>query len=226
MAEQKEEVVLDVQEAYSRTERYIEENKRSLLIIVGAIVAVIAGFFAWKKFYVEPLETEAQSQMFMAQQYFEKDSLNKAINGDGNYKGFKYIIEEYGLTKSANLAHYYLGISYLRTGKFNEAIAELNEFETDDQILGPVAVGATGDAYMEMDKKDEAAEHYLRAAKMSANKFTTPIYLMKAGMAYEELKKFDNAVKVYEQVKLDYSESSEGREVEKYLARAKALAGK
>ncbi|MEY4110955.1 MAG: hypothetical protein RLZZ46_1310, partial [Bacteroidota bacterium] len=28
MAEQKEEVVLDVQEAYSRTERYIEDNKR------------------------------------------------------------------------------------------------------------------------------------------------------------------------------------------------------
>jgi tetratricopeptide (TPR) repeat protein len=226
MAEQKEEVVLDVQEAYSRTERYIEENKRSLLIIIGAIVAVIAGFFAWKKLYVEPLETEAQGQMFMAQQYFEKDSLNKAINGDGNYKGFKYITEEYGLTKSANLAHYYLGVSYLRLGKFNEAIASLNEFETDDAILGPVAVGATGDAYMEMDKKEEAAEHYLKAAKLSPNKFTTPIYLMKAGMAYEEMKKYDNAVKVYEQVKLDYSESTEGREIEKYLARAKALAGK
>jgi tetratricopeptide (TPR) repeat protein len=226
MAEQKEEVVLDVQEAYSRTERYIEENKRSLLIIIGAIVAVIAGFFAWKKLYVEPLETEAQGQMFMAQQYFEKDSLNKAINGDGNYKGFKYITEEYGLTKSANLAHFYLGVSYLRLGKFNEAIASLNEFETDDAILGPVAVGATGDAYMEMDKKEDAAEHYLKAAKLSPNKFTTPIYLMKAGMAYEEMKKYDNAVKVYEQVKLDYSESTEGREIEKYLARAKALEGK
>jgi len=226
MAEQKEEVVLDVQEAYSRTERYIEDNKRSLLIIVGAIVAVIAGFFAWKKFYVEPLEAEAQGQMFMAQQYFEKDSLNKAINGDGNYKGFKYITEEYGITKSANLAHYYLGICYLRTGKFNEAITELNEFETEDEMLGPVAMGAAGDAYMEMDKKDEAAEHYLKAAKLNANKFTTPIFLMKAGMAYEELKKFDNAVKVYEQVKLDYPESTEGRDIEKYLSRAKALSGK
>jgi TolA-binding protein len=226
MAEQKEEVVLDVQEAYSRTERYIEENKRSLLIITGAIVAVIAGFFAWKKLYVEPLETEAQGQMFMAQQYFEKDSLNKAINGDGNFKGFKYIVEEYGITKSANLAHYYLGISYLRTGKFNEAIAELKEFETDDEILGPVATGAIGDSYMEMDKKEEAAEHYLKAAKMSANKFTAPIYLMKAGMAYEEQNKFDNAIKVYEQVKLDFPESTEGRDIEKYLARAKAMAGK
>jgi TolA-binding protein len=79
---------------------------------------------------------------------------------------------------------------------------------------------------MEMDKKEDAAEHYLKAAKLSPNKFTTPIYLMKAGMAYEEMKKYDNAVKVYEQVKLDYSESTEGREIEKYLARAKALEGK
>lgn len=159
MADNKE-VLVDVQEVYSKTERYIEENKKSLGVILGAIVLVIGGYFAWDRLYVRPLEDEARSAMFMAEKYFEKDSLNKAINGDGNYKGFKYIIEEYGVTKSANLAYYYLGICYLNQGKFQEAIDKLKEFDIDDEILGPVATGAIGDANMELGKKEEAVKFY------------------------------------------------------------------
>jgi tetratricopeptide (TPR) repeat protein len=224
MAEEKE-VLVDVQEAYGKTEKYIEENKKSLGVILGAIVLVIGGYFAWDRMYVRPQEDEAKSAMFMAQKYFEMDSLKQAINGDGNYKGFKYIIEEYGITKSANLAHYYLGVCYLNQGKFSEAISELKEFDTDDEILGPVATGAIGDASMELGKKEEAVSFYLKAAKQNDNKFTTPYYLMKAAMAYEEQNDFKNALKIYEQIKSNYAESTEGRDVEKYLARAKELAG-
>lgn len=226
MAEEKEDILVDVKEAYSKTEHYLEQNKRSLAIILGAVVVLIAGYFVWKKLYVAPQENEARSEMFMAEKYFEKDSLDKAINGDGKAKGFKYIIEEYSITKSANLAHYYLGISYLKKGKFEDAIKELKEFETDDEILGPISIGAMGDAYMEMDKKDEAVSHYLKAAKEDNNKFTAPIYLMKAAVAYEEMKNFENAAKIYEQIKADYSDSPEGRDIDRFLSRAKALSGK
>ncbi len=218
-------VLVDVQEVYSKTERYIEENKKSLAIILGAIVLVIGGYFAWDRLYVKPLEEEARSAMFMAEKYFEKDSLNKAINGDGNYKGFKYIIQEYGVTKSANLAYYYLGIAYLNQGKFQEAIDNLKEFDSDDEILGSVAIGAIGDAQMELGKKEEAVNFYLKAAKKNDNKFTTPYYLMKAAMAYEEQNDYKNAVKIYEQIKSSYAESTEGRDVERYLSRAKMLSG-
>ncbi|MCC6252090.1 MAG: tetratricopeptide repeat protein [Bacteroidia bacterium] len=221
----KKEVLVDVQEVYSKAERYIEENRKSLAIIVGALVLVIGGYFAWKQFYLKPLEDEAQTTMFMAQKYFEQDSIQKAIDGDGNYKGFKYIIEEYGITKSANLAHYYLGICYLNQGKFQEAIDNLKEFETEDEILGPIATGAIGDANMELNKKEEAVTFYLKAAKQNDNKFTSPLYLMKAAMAYEEQNDYKNAVKIYEQIKSNYPDSNEGREVERYLNRAKMLAG-
>jgi TolA-binding protein len=79
---------------------------------------------------------------------------------------------------------------------------------------------------MEMDKKDDAVSHYLKAAKEDNNKFTAPIYLMKAAVAYEELKNFENAIKIYEQIKADYSDSPEGRDIDRFLERAKALSGK
>jgi hypothetical protein len=48
---------------------------------------------------------------------------------------------------------------------------------------------------------------------------------MKAAVAYEEQNDFKNAIKIYEQIKSNYADSSEGREVERYLSRAKMQAG-
>lgn len=217
--------LVDVEEVYSRTEKYLEENRKSLAIILGAILVMIVGYFAWAKLYVGPKEKDAQREMYMAERYFERDSIDKAINGDGNFSGFKQIVEEYGVTKTGNLAHYYLGISYLKKGEYQKAIEQLNEFDGDDLIVSSIAIGAIGDANMELGKVDEAIEHYLKAAKNNDNKFTAPIYLMKAGLAYEDKKDYRNAVKVYEQIKKDFSETTEGRDIEKYLARSRALAG-
>ncbi len=226
MAEQKDEPIVDVQETISNAEQYIEENKKSLSIIIGAVVVLVGGYFAWTKLYIAPMEEEAQSQMFMAERYFEKDSLDKAINGDGQFYGFKDIIENYGLTSSGNLAHMYLGLSYLHKGQFEDAITELKEYDHgDDIMLGPIAIGAIGDAYSELGKADEAIDQYIKASSASKNNFTTPVYLMKAGLLYESQNKHAEALKLYEQIKTDYPESREGREVEKYISRAKAKGG-
>lgn len=224
MAE-KDEPVVDVQETISKAERYIEENKKSLSIIIGAVIVLVGGYFAWTKLYLAPLEEEAQEQMFMAERYFEKDSIDKAINGDGQFLGFKDIIENYGLTPSGNLAHMYLGLCYLNKGQYEDAVSELKEYDGDDAILAPISIGAIGDAYAELGKNDEAIEHYMKASEMNNNNFTSPIYLMKAAIAYESQGKFAEALKIYEQLKTDYPEAREGRDVEKYISRAKAKGG-
>ena len=220
----KDETIVDVVEVYSKTERYIEENQKSLSIIIIAIVCIVGGFFAYKKLYVAPLEVEAQSQMFIAEKYFRTDSLNKAINGDGNYLGFLDIIDEYSVTPSGNLANYYLGICYLRLGNYENAIEYLSAYDSDDEMVSSIATGAIGDSYMELGETENALDYYLQAANNKRNDFTSPIYLMKAAMVYEELQNFEKAVGVYQDIKDNFSETKEGLEVEKYLSRAKALA--
>jgi TolA-binding protein len=76
---------------------------------------------------------------------------------------------------------------------------------------------------MELGKTDDAIKYYLKAANKKKNKFTSPIYLMKAGGAYEDAGKYDDAIKIYQQVKKDYFETQEGREADKYIARAEGL---
>lgn len=215
--------IVKVEEALSKTERFIENNQKILTIIIGVIVVIVLIFFGFKRFYMAPREQEAKEQMYMAQEYFEIDSLNLALNGDGMYPGFLKIIDDYGMTQGANLSNYYTGVCYLKMGNYEEAIDYLKSFKGKDQVLGPMAKGAIGDAYIELNQPAKAAGYYIEAADLKENEFTTPLFLMKAGWTYEIMKDYTNAVSTYERIKYKYPTSNEAREIDKYIARAKGL---
>ncbi|MEI6122666.1 MAG: tetratricopeptide repeat protein [Bacteroidota bacterium] len=220
-----EDKIAAVEIALDKGEQFFEKNKNLLFYILLGIIVVVGGFFAYKKFIKGPKEIQAQAQMFNAERYFEKDSLKLAMNGDGTNSGFIQIIQDYGSTKSGNLAKYYLGMCYLKLGDFQNAIDNLESFSSDDMIVGPMAIGATGDAYMELGQTEKAIEYYVKAAKKQDNDFTTPLFLQKAGWAYEILGQYDKAIEVYTKIQKEHYKSFEAREIEKYIARAKGLVG-
>ncbi|TKG92848.1 tetratricopeptide repeat protein [Puteibacter caeruleilacunae] len=210
--------MLEVENALTKSEQFIEENQKILSIVVGSIVAIVAIYLGYNKFYVQPLEEEAKSEMYIAEQYFEKDSFNLAVNGDGNYGGFLDIIDNYGSTPSGELAKYYAGISYLHMGQYDDALDYLKSFSTDDLNLSAVATGAQGDAYLEKGDKDKAVAQYKKAAAIE-NDFTAPIYLLKLGQLYEAMGDKAKALDTYKSIKADYPKSSEGNNVDKFIAR-------
>jgi len=215
----------ELESALTRTEQFIEDNQKKITYVVGAIVVIVGIYLAFNRFYMQPKENEALSQMFMAENYFEKDSFNLALNGDGNYLGFLDIIDDYGLTKSANRAKYYAGISYLHLGQYEDAIDYLKKFKTDDLLLGPVKTGAIGDAMLELGNTDDALKQYEKAYSETDNILTTPIYKMKAAKLLESMNKLEEALKLYEEIKKDYPESAEGTIVDRYIARVKIKIG-
>jgi len=212
----------EVESALTRTEQFLESNSKLIGIVIGAIVVVAVGYLGLNKFYLEPRSKEAQDQMFMAQNYFEKDSFNLALNGDGNNPGFLDIIDDFGSTDAGNLSNYYAGVSYLNMGQYDNAITYLKKFSTKDLLLGPISIGAQGDAQLELGKTDKALDLYTEAYKMNDNELTTPVYMLKAGELLESSSKQDEALKIYEMIKQKFPESAEGRSIDKYIARAKA----
>ncbi|RKD18579.1 hypothetical protein BCY91_14635 [Pelobium manganitolerans] len=203
-----------------KTSFFIQENKKSLIVIAATIVGLIVLFFAYQKLYLAPRETEAVNQMFKAQQYWEQKNWDKAIKGDGNFPGFESIIENYDNTKSANLAYYYLGIAYLNKGEFQKAAENLTKYNGSDAILAPEALGAAGDAYVELKDYDQAITFYKKATAKGDNLFAAPIYLKKLGLVYEEQKDYKAAVDAYNKIKKDYPESAVATTIDMYIARA------
>ena len=221
-----EERIHSVEETLSKTEHFIEKNQKLLINIGIALVIIVLGFYAVRNYYILPREADATGQMFMAQKYFEKDSLKQALNGDGNYPGFLSIIDDYKWTSASNLAHYYAGICYLKQGKFQDAIDQLKSFSGKDELVAPMAVGAIGDAYMELNQPDKAVSEYEKAANLRDNKFTTSMFLLKAAFAYEELKNNDKAIELYTKIKTKYPNSIEAADVDKYIAKIKTAENK
>lgn len=210
----------EVGEAISKTEQFIENNQQKIIKVTGIIFAIIILVIGIKNFYLKPLENEAQSEMFMAELYFQKDSFNLALNGDGEYLGFLDISNDFSLTKSGNLANYYAGLCFLHLADYENAISYLKDFSSNDIIISSLALGCIGDAYVELGDNEKALKYYKNAVYNSDNQFTSPRYLFKQAMIYESQQEYSKALKIYNLIKDEYKNSNEAAGIEKYISRA------
>lgn len=208
----------DLQATADKATDFYGKNKNIINAVLIGFVIGVGAYFGYKRFVKAPNEEKAQVAIFQAQNFFAADSLKKALNGDGNNYGFLQVIDKYGSTKAGNLAHYYAGVCHVRLGEYQKGIDQLKKFSGNDIVVSSIANGLIGDAYMELNNPGEAVSYYKKAGAAD-NEITSPIYLMRAGLALEKANKPDEAIAVYQQIKQKYPRTNEGREMEKYLAR-------
>ncbi|MFV0365682.1 MAG: tetratricopeptide repeat protein [Mangrovibacterium sp.] len=208
----------EVENVLGKTEAFLEKNQKGIIGVVAAIIIVAVAYMAYNNFVVAPKEQSALTEIEAAQRYFDVDSFNLAINGDGTNAGFLDIIDNYGSTATGNLANYYVGVSYARLGQFEEALGYLKDFKTTDPLLAPISEGLKGDCQLELGNTAAAVKAYKKAASFD-NELTAPIYWLKAGQAYESEKNYSEALAAYQTIKDKYKSSIEGRSIDKYIAR-------
>ncbi|MDH6357566.1 tetratricopeptide repeat protein [Parabacteroides sp. PF5-9] len=218
---------LEVEEIVSRSEQFIENHSKKIIYAIAAIAVVIGAYMGIQHGYLVPREKKAVAALFKGEQYFAKDSFNLALNGNGaDYDGFEAIISQYGSTKSGNLAKAYAGICYFRMGDNQKALDYLKSFSAKDEMISPAVTGLIGDCYVNMGNVKEGVSYFEKAAKAANNEVVSPAYLKKAGIAYESLQRYSDAVKAYTTIKEKYYSSTEASDIDKYITRASLLAGK
>ncbi len=230
------EVFNTLDETANKTEEWVAANQKYIFGIVGALAIVALSYIAFDRFVKEPKEAEAANEIFQAQKYFtqaqeasstQKDSLyTLALNGGEGKLGLLDVIDQYGSTKTGNIANYYAGISYLNTKDYKNAIEYLDNFKSEDYILQALAYGALGDSFAQLEKggvSKEALDYYNKAANLNENSFTTPKFLLKAAKMAMTTGDISTAVKNLEVIVSDYPKSNEYLEVETLLAKAKAM---
>lgn len=215
----------------NKSEKWIEKNSKTLLYAFIGVAVLILAYLAYTKFVVEPNQKEASNELAYPRTLFDEaltstgkkaDSLfTLGLNGANGKYGFVDIADSYSRTKAGNLANYYAGISYLKTKKYEQAIKYLGNFNSDDAILGSVALGAIGDAFADINQPKNALEYYEKAAGKKDNEFTSPLFLFKAGQIAMELKDFSKAEDFFTTIKEKYSQSEQGKDIDKYINSAK-----
>ena len=195
----------NVEVALSKTELWIENNQKTLwIILIGLLVAafVIYGITNYNKKRNETaknlsypqeinFETQASQAVDFASYYMENENYATALNGDG---------------------------CYLKQGNYNQAIEYLKKYTNDDKILSAMALGLIGDCYLELGDQQNAIAYYDKATKKNPNDFTTPMFLVKLGMTHEIMGNNAKALETYKLLKKDFPLSNEAFEISKNIA--------
>lgn len=205
-------------EVINKSDEFIRKNRNILIIAIVAVLAVVGGIIAYKNLYKAPRAIKAQEAIYKAEQYFDRDSFEIALNGNGaDVVGFLEVIDQYGGTGSANLAEAYAGICLYNLGQYDEAISHLKKFKSKDAMASPSLYGLIGDCYVNLDKTAEGIKYFEEAANKADNGLLSPIYLIKAGIAYEALGQVANAKASYQAIIDNYPNSASLPEAMKLL---------
>ena len=202
-------------------EAFFVKYQKPILIAVAAIILIIAGIFLYKNYVSGPREAEASTAIAKGQELFASQEFDKALKGDGNYKGFIKIASDYSSTDAGNLANLYAGLCYAGLNKWQDAVKYLDAFSTS-------AVAALGNAYAHVNQLDKAVDNLKKAASMAdkqaadgVNNSIAPTFLLQAAQILESQNKKADALKIYQDIKQKYVASPISNEIDKYIERAK-----
>lgn len=212
-------------ERIGRSEAFLKKNSKVLGGVLVAALVLIGGILFFQ-INNQNQNEKAQEEMFQAVYFFEQDSVDFALNGDGINKGLLSIVEDYPRTDAANLAHFYIGSIYLSQKNFQGALDHLEEFSSNDYLVQAKAYSLIGDANLELGNTDAAISSYTKAARTNENKYMSPKYLAKLAVAQEEAGKIEDAIKTYTEIEEKYYESFEYAIARKHKARLEGLAAK
>ena len=225
------EVFNTLDEGANKTEAWVAKNQKAIIVVVAVVVLAILGLLGYNQYIQKPKEEKAMNQMYQAQEYWEqaiatvdKDSLfTLSLNGGGGQYGFNEIMDKYSGTNAANLAHYYAGIANLNLGEYQKAIELLDKFSSDSEVINANAQGGIADAFVMLNNNEDALAYYKKAAAAGNNEFTTPKYLLKAGIAAVNIGKHSEALTILEDLKNRFPKVPEAIQADVFIGKAQAM---
>ncbi len=213
--------------AMTKTEVFFEENGKKITMAIFALFIVAALIFGYKSLVLDPAETNAADAIYTAQSRIEgaAPDYQLALDGDESSAGFLEIIDNYGSTKVGNLANHYAGVCYLKLGDKESALKYLKQYKAQNgvpaQIINAQNLGLQGDIAVDTQDYAGAVTLFEKAASISTNPLTTPLFLRKAGIAAIAAGDNAKATKLLEQVVTQYPATQDANSAAKYLGTIK-----
>ena len=213
----------EVNESLTSAAQRIEDNKKYInwALIAIAVLAVLAiGYIYGIR---NPNLEKATTQIGEA-------DIEMLVQGDEDQalKDYEKVASQFS-NKPAERAHLEAAILLYHKGEYEKAAKHLEDFNASDNLIAPASKSLLGDCYVNLKKYDQALSAFDQAIKLAnGNELYAPAFMIKKATVLHEQKKYDDEIVIYQEIKdkyLMYTQQN-GFEVDKYLERAKALAGK
>ncbi|MBR1543880.1 MAG: tetratricopeptide repeat protein [Muribaculaceae bacterium] len=207
-------------ESLSSIEQKIEGNKKLIywplaiiLVIMLVAVAYIYGF--------------RNPNLKHATEDISKADMELLFNGNDSLalQSYQNVANKYS-NKPANRANLNAAILLYQKGKYEEAAKYLNNFDPKGNIVGPASQSLLGDCYVNLKQLDKAVAAFDKAISLSGdNADYTPLFILKKAVVLHEQKQYSQEAALYQGLKDKYPAYAAQHGIDKYIERAKALAG-
>jgi len=205
------EVFKDLDKGALDTERFLEKNSKMLMIVFGALVAAVLGYFAYQQFYVEPRNEEATLSYLQAQKNLADGKDDLALGGKSAANpGYLGTYNDYSGTKVGKLSAYNAGLLKFKDGKYQESYDLLDKFSSDNKVLMALKYGAMADCQANLNRNDEALSLLDKATSASDDPYTSYYFTRKAGLVALALKKNAEAKKYFSTIDEKYQDYDNG----------------
>ena len=211
----------EVNESLTSAAQRIEDNKKyvSWAMIAIALIALLAGGYIYlhKKSIADAKEAIGKADIALM-----------TGTEDEALKEYEKVAEEYG-NKTGERAHLNAAILLYQKGEYEKAAKHLEDFDPAGNLIGPASQSLLGDCYVNLKKYDKAMSAFDKAISLSGyNEAYTPAFMLKKATVLHEQKKYADEAAIYQTIKDKYPAYAQqtGFNVDKYLERANALAGK
>jgi tetratricopeptide (TPR) repeat protein len=204
----------------AKAKDFWEKYSKLLMIASVAIIVAVGGYYIYQNYFKKPKEVKAADVLFKAEDYYRMDSVNLALNGDGQYLGFLKVIDKYSGTDAANLANFYAGSCYIKLNENEKAIKSLKKFSGDSKPIQARAYKLIADAYADMGKNADALEYYKKAGHyFEKDEANSAEYLFFAAyLADKVIKDPKEAIALYKEIKEKFPRTNQAQDVDNYLA--------
>ena len=219
MSKQKHQTEEKLMATWYKVVDFFEKNKKHVYTALTILVIAIAGIVIMvnKKKANNEL---AAIELGKIKPVYNDNNFQQAINGDslGVSKGLLFIVNEYGSTENGEMAKIMLAKCFYALRDFDNAEKYFKDYSGNNQLLQTDAAAGIASVYVAREQYLDAAKQFEKVANMDKSNPFNDQYLFYAGKNYYKAEKYDEAKKLFANLKEEYPKSRYNAESDKIKA--------
>ena len=184
----KEDLEQDLLIEYSSRLLHFYNNNKAAVWGGGIAIVLTIGLTIAYVVHSSQQEETARELLSIAEQQYLQGNYETALEGsEADFTlGFNQIAANYENTKAGNLARYYAASSEFELGNYETALQHIQNYEVPSGVIGVSPISLHASILAELERYEESATMFERAANWDVNESTTPLNLFSAAEAYRE----------------------------------------
>ena len=188
----------ELNESLSGIEKKVEENKKMIVWVVAAIVAIAVIILGYVYLIQEPNLEKAKEEIAKADVDYSLGQDSIALNE------YMAVADNYS-NDASDRAGLNAGILLFKEGKYEEAINYLTKYDAEGALVGPASQALIGDCYVNLQKYDDAVKYFDKAISLAGeNELYTPLFILKKATVLREQQKFAQEAELLQTIKDKY----------------------